>query len=206
MNVLDFFIVAVAGYLLGAIPFAVIIARICGVDIFKFGSGNPGATNVKRACGKKAGNVCFILDALKGFVAAGWPLWAHFIGVNFETPAYLTYVGLVAAIVGHSFSVFIRFRGGKGVSTAIGGLCAVMFYAVLAALVVWVIVFYASRYVSLASISMAAALPVAAALIYGYPNLHVYVAIVLAVLIIFRHRSNIVRLMKGTENRFDRKK
>lgn len=106
----DYIIVAAAGYLLGAIPFAVIIARACGVDIFKVGSGNPGATNVKRSCGKFAGNLCFILDASKGFVATAFPLYAHLFSVDFSDPQMLAYAGLVAAIVGHSFSVFIKFR------------------------------------------------------------------------------------------------
>jgi acyl-phosphate glycerol 3-phosphate acyltransferase len=198
----DYIIVAAAGYLLGAIPFAVIIARACGVDIFKVGSGNPGATNVKRSCGKFAGNLCFILDASKGFVATAFPLYAHLFSVDFSDPQMLAYVGLVAAIVGHSFSVFIKFRGGKGVAVAIGGLLAIMWLAILISLILWVVVFYSTRYVSLASIAMALALPVAAALLYKFPGAHAYIAIAIAVVIIFRHRSNIVRLIKGTENRF----
>ncbi len=197
----DFITVAAAGYLLGAIPFAVIIARFCGVDIFKVGSGNPGATNVKRSCGKTAGNLCFILDASKGFAATAFPLYAHFFGIEFSEPQALAYVGLVAAIVGHSFSVFIKFRGGKGVAVTIGGLLAIMWAAILVALVLWVVVFYSTRYVSLASIAMALALPVAAAFLYP-TGVHTYIAIAIAAVIVARHRSNIVRLIKGTENRF----
>ncbi len=197
----DFITVAAAGYLLGAIPFAVIIARFCGVDIFKIGSGNPGATNVKRSCGKTAGNLCFILDASKGFAATAFPLYAHFFGIEFSEPQALAYVGLVAAIVGHSFSVFIKFRGGKGVAVTIGGLLAIMWAAILIALVLWVVVFYSTRYVSLASIAMALALPVAAAFLYP-TGVHTYIAIAIAAVIVVRHRSNIVRLIKGTENRF----
>ena len=197
----DFITVAAAGYLLGAIPFAVIIARFCGVDIVKVGSGNPGATNVKRSCGKTAGNLCFILDASKGFAATAFPLYAHFFGIEFSEPQALAYVGLVAAIVGHSFSVFIKFRGGKGVAVTIGGLLAIMWAAILIALVLWVVVFYSTRYVSLASIAMALALPVAAAFLYP-TGVHTYIAIAIAAVIVVRHRSNIVRLIKGTENRF----
>lgn len=197
----DFITVAAAGYLLGAIPFAVIVARFCGVDIFKVGSGNPGATNVKRSCGKTAGNLCFILDASKGFAATAFPLYAHFFGIEFSEPQALAYVGLVAAIVGHSFSVFIKFRGGKGVAVTIGGLLAIMWAAILIALVLWVVVFYSTRYVSLASIAMALALPVAAAFLYP-TGVHTYIAIAIAAVIVVRHRSNIVRLIKGTENRF----
>ena len=190
----DFITVAAAGYLLGAIPFAVIIARFCGVDIFKVGSGNPGATNVKRSCGKAAGNLCFILDASKGFAATAFPLCAHFFGIEFSEPQTLAYVGLVAAIVGHSFSVFIKFRHKTHI-------CQCLRPAILVALVLWVVVFYSTRYVSLASIAMALALPVAAAFFYPM-GVHTYIAIAIAVVIVVRHRSNIVRLIKGTENRF----
>ena len=107
----------------------------------------------------------------------------------------------MAAIVGHSFSVFIKFRGGKGVAVTIGGLLAIMWAAILVALVLWVVVFYSTRYVSLASIAMALALPVAAAFFYPM-GVHTYIAIAIAVVIVVRHRSNIVRLIKGTENRF----
>ena len=202
MDVSGFFIVAAAGYLLGSIPFAVIIARLCGVDILKAGSGNPGATNVKRVCGKTPGNICFVLDAAKGFFATAWPLYPSVFGVQFSAPQTLGYVGLCSAIVGHSFSVFLKFRGGKGVATAIGGLLAVMFWAILAGLAVWVAVFYASRYVSLASLALAAALPVASYIIYPSMAGHFYISLAIAVVIIFRHRSNIARLIKGTENRF----
>ena len=99
-------------------------------------------------------------------------------------------------------SPFLRFKGGKGVSTAIGGLLAVMFWAILAGLVVWLIVFYSTRYVSLASISLAVALPIASWLIYPTMHGHLYISLGLAVVIIVRHRSNIARLLKGTENRF----
>lgn len=191
-----------AGYLLGSIPFAVIIARICGVDIFKAGSGNPGATNVKRVCGKIPGDICFLLDAAKGFVATAWPLYPSVFGTTFTDPHVLAYVGLCFAILGHSFSVFLKFRGGKGVATAIGGLLSIMLWAILASLVVWVVVFYASRYVSLASLALAVALPIVSYLIYPAMPGHLYISLTIAIVIIFRHRSNIARLIKGKENRF----
>ena len=200
-NALGYIIAAAAGYLLGAIPFAVIIAKCCRVDIFKAGSGNPGATNVKRSCGKFAGNLCFLLDAAKGFAAASFPYWARYLGANLDGAETLAYVGLAAAIVGHSFSAFIKFRGGKGVAVTIGGLLFLMIVPIAIGLVLWVAVFYASRYVSLASIAMAASLPVSA-WIFCANTLSVYVAAAIAVVIIYRHRSNISRLIKGTENRF----
>ncbi len=202
MNILGYTITALVGYLLGAIPFAVIIAKCCGVDIFKAGSGNPGATNVKRSCGKFAGNLCFALDAAKGFAAASFPYWAQYFGAKFEQPDVLVFVGLAAAILGHSFSVFIKFRGGKGVAVTIGGLLFAMIVPILIGLVVWVVVFYASRYVSLASIVMAVSLPISSAICFGGSSIELYIAIAISAIIVYRHRSNISRLLKGTENRF----
>lgn len=203
MNALGYIITAVAGYLLGSVPFAVIIAKCCGVDIFKVGSGNPGATNVKRTCGKFAGNLCFLLDAAKGFAAASFPYWARYLGVDFAPEALraLVFTGLAGAILGHSFSVFVKFRGGKGVAVTIGGLLFAMIVPIFVGLLLWVAVFYASRYVSLASIVMALSLPVAAFACYG-AAIEFYVALAIAAVIIYRHRGNISRLLKGTENRF----
>ena len=198
-----YIITAIVGYLFGAIPFAVIIARSCGVDILKVGSGNPGATNVKRTCGKKAGNLCFLLDATKGFLATSFPVWAGYLGVKLSGNATtLVFVGLIAAIVGHSFSIFIKFKGGKGIAVSIGGLLFVMLYPILIGLVVWVVVFYASRYVSLASILMAVSLPISSVFFFGVNSVHFWVALAIAAIIVYRHRSNISRLLKGTENRF----
>ncbi len=204
MDILSAVIVALVGYILGAIPFAVIIASFYGVDILKQGSGNPGATNVKRVCGKFAGNLCFVLDALKGFLAAFWPTQAWRFGISFDAGAltWLCLVGLAAAIIGHSFSIFLKFKGGKGVSVAVGGLAAVMLWPIIIGLIVWLAVFYSTRYVSLASIAMAVSLPVSSAFLDGFPSVNAYFALALMVLIIFRHRSNIVRLLKGKENRF----
>lgn len=196
-------IFAFAGYLLGAIPVGVIIARSKGVDIFKFGSGNPGATNVKRACGKAAGNLCFVLDALKGFVAAMLPTLALFWGAEIAgSVTTLKIVALVAAIVGHMYPIFTGFKGGKGVSVTIGGLAGFMWIAILIGLVLWVIVFYSSKYVSLASIAMSLSLPISSALIYGMNTAQTYLAIFIAVVVIYKHHSNIKRLLNGTENRF----
>lgn len=202
MSWLGIAIVAGIGYLLGAIPFAVIIGRICGVDILKAGSGNPGATNVKRTCGKVAGNICFVLDALKGAAATGLPLYAPFFGVSLGGGTnYLCYIGFVAAIIGHSFSLFIKFRGGKGVATAIGGLFVIMWATILIGLLVWLVLFYTTRYVSVASLAMALSLPISAYALYGLGG-HFYIALALAALIFIRHRSNISRLIQGKENRF----
>ena len=196
MSAVSILLVSVIGYFLGAISFAVIVARSQGVDIFKEGSGNPGATNVKRTLGKKWGNIVFALDALKGFVAAGWPLIAY------AGDQRLAVIGLIAAILGHSFSVFLKFRGGKGVATTIGGLLALMWPVLLIGLAVWLILFYTTKVVALASILFAVSLPISAYFIYATEDPRFYLGVILGVLIVVRHRSNIVRMFSGKENKF----
>lgn len=193
---------AVVGYLAGAIPFGYLVARAHGVDILKEGSGNPGATNVGRVVGKFAGRLVFFLDFLKGVAAAGWVRW---LPVETVDPLIPALIGLSAAILGHSFSVFLGWRGGKGVATTMGGLIVVMPLVVLIGLLVWVASFFATRYVSLASILFAVSLPVSN-LLLGKPRTLIFVSVALAVLIILRHGSNIRRLLNGTENRFVRQK
>ena len=195
MTVVSILLITIIGYLLGAISFAVIIARSKGVDIFKEGSGNPGATNVKRILGKKWGNAVFALDALKGFTAAGLPLMVYH-------DDRLAVIGLIAAILGHSFSVFLKFRGGKGVATTIGGLLALMCPVLLIGLVVWLIIFYTEKVVALASIFFAVSLPMSAYFIYGTEDPRFYLGVVLALFIVVRHRSNIIRMFSGKENKF----
>lgn len=189
-----------AGYFLGSISFAVIIARRHGIDILKEGSGNPGATNVKRVLGKTAGNLCFALDVLKGFIATLLPQ----LLVSDENQLALAIIGLVGAILGHSFSIFIGFKGGKGVAVTMGGLLALAPVVLIGGLLVWVATFYTSRYVSLASIAFGVSLPLLS-LITQEPWLLTAFLALLAALIILRHRSNIQRLMAGTENRFTKK-
>jgi glycerol-3-phosphate acyltransferase PlsY len=192
---------AVIGYLLGSLPFGYLVARTHGVDIFKVGSGNPGATNVKRSLGAKAGNTVLVLDVLKGAAATAWP-WLPMVAA--PRPMVLALIGVVMAVVGHSFSIFTRFRGGKGVATAAGGLVVLMPVACAIAGVTWVIVFYAFRYVSLASI-LAAVAVVAASWLLPY---HVAISIIASVLggfVILRHHENIGRLLNGTESKFAKK-
>ncbi|HSY53415.1 MAG TPA: glycerol-3-phosphate 1-O-acyltransferase PlsY [Opitutaceae bacterium] len=213
---------AVTGYLLGALPFGYLIARAKGVNIFEVGSKSSGATNVVRVLGKGPGYLVFFLDVLKGVVATwlgGFIFSSQLPSRQTAIPSeraedlllglVFTYsgmiVGLVAAIIGHSFSCFIKFRGGKGVATATGGFLVLLPIAALIAGVVWIIAFYASRYVSLASIIAAIALPAAAFFLHEPPFLQ-YFALLIAVLVILRHRANIVRLLNGTENKFVKKK
>jgi glycerol-3-phosphate acyltransferase PlsY len=206
--VLPLLLAAVVGYLLGALPFGWLIARKFGINIFEHGSKNPGATNVKRVLGekfgkkgKRAGDLAFILDALKGAAAAGWPVW--FVAGDHIVAMQLT--GLVFALVGHSFSCWTRFKGGKGVATSAGGLVVLLPVATVVGVVAWIITFYASRYVSLASIVSAVALPAAAWLLPGVPSAFAILATVLGVFVIIRHRANITRLLNGTENKFAKK-
>ena len=201
MSVLPIVIVVVLGYLLGSISFALIIARARGVDILNVGSGNPGATNVKRVVGPGPGNIVFFLDCLKGFIAAGWPL---ILFSNFVDPPLLGVLGFLAAILGHSFSVFLKFKGGKGVAVTVGGLLALMPFVFLISILVWALVFYVTRYVSFASLCLGASLPFSAVLL-GYRGGLLLLALFLAIMIGIRHRSNILRLLKGTEGKFSEK-
>lgn len=227
---LPLLIAAVIGYFLGALPVGWFIARKFGVDIFEHGSKNPGATNVKRvlgekfgAKGKRAGDIAFALDALKGAVAAWWPLSLYKARVielsgqarrGAEISAeladahvwiYAAIIGLVFALIGHSFSCWTRFKGGKGVATSAGGLVVLLPIPTLVGVLAWVATFYLSRYVSLASLVSAVALPAAAWLIPGTPVAFAILATVLGVFVIVRHRANITRLLNGTENKFAKK-
>jgi acyl phosphate:glycerol-3-phosphate acyltransferase len=209
---LPLLLAALAGYFLGALPFGWLIARKFGVNIFEHGSKNPGATNVKRVLGgmfgkkgKRAGDLAFLLDALKGAAAVGVAkaLAAEWIlnrsaEVSVEAMAI---TGLIFALVGHSFSCFTRFKGGKGVATSAGGLVVLLPLPTLIGLVAWIVTFFASRYVSLASIVAAVALP-AASWLLGAPTAFAILATVIGFFVIVRHRANIVRLCNGTENKF----
>ncbi|MEO6993780.1 MAG: glycerol-3-phosphate 1-O-acyltransferase PlsY [Lacunisphaera sp.] len=192
---------AIIGYLLGSLPFGYLVARAHGVDIFKVGSGNPGATNVKRVLGAKAGNMVFALDALKGALAAAWPL-LPFLAV--PDTRIMGLVGVICAVLGHAFSIFTKFKGGKGVATAAGGLVVLIPFASLIGAVVWVLTFFITRYVSLGSVLAAVAVPVASWLFRNPLPLNL-VATVLGLFVIIRHRENIKRLLNGTETKFVKK-
>lgn len=204
---------AAAGYLLGALPFGYLVSRLHGIDIFGVGSRNPGATNVRRILGARAGNVVFVLDFLKGVAAAGWPLClalasAHPGGAGVPAAVMAAKVpetaGLAGAMLGHSFSCFTGFKGGKGVATGAGAFLVLAPLATFAAAAVWIAAFFASRYVSLASILAALAVPVMSFLT-GEPAFVSIAAAAVWLFVVVRHRSNIARLLNGTENRFGRK-
>lgn len=186
------------GYIFGSLSFAYWIAKSKGVDIFERGSGNPGATNVKRVLGSQMGTLVFVLDFLKGFTAVVLAL-----ALSGEPAGIAATVG---AVIGHSYSIFLGFRGGKGVAVTMGGLAALMPEVLIVGLVAWVSAFYTFRYVSLASILFACCLPLAA-LVFRLAGLPItwpviLFAAVIGGLIIYRHKSNIARLMDGTEHRY----
>lgn len=191
-----------AGYLLGSIPFGYLLVRIqSGGDIRYMGSGNIGATNVARTSGWAVGAATLILDAAKGYFAV-W-LAGHFSGGNIR---FMMYAGL-AAILGHVFPVWLRFEGGKGVATALGVFLAICWQAVAVAVAVFLLVVIFWRFVSLASISAAAALPLLVYLLYAPrhapPTAVSTCTLLAAVVVIIKHRDNIERLMAGTEPPFE---
>ncbi len=210
-------IAVVVGYLLGAIPVGYLYARAHGVNIFEVGSKNPGATNVGRVLGPKAGKTVFAIDALKGAIATGWPWlallflpnrvanWNDAAAGHSSVREFLELAGLASALLGHSFSCFTHFRGGKGVATASGGMLVLMPLGAIAAVIVWTVTYFSSRYVSLASIFAALTLPIAALGLHGSVPLVVLASLV-AFFVIIRHRANIERLLSGTESRFSRSK
>ncbi len=198
-------------YVIGSIPWAYIIAKAKGVDIRKEGSGNVGATNVSRVLGKKWGVICFILDFLKGAIPViiVRVLTSH--GIVCANPDYLMILAAIATVAGHVWPVFLNFKGGKGISTSAGTIVALAPITLILCLAIWVILFKVFRYVSLASIIAAAILPLVGFALakYGYeknstPVIGLFA--VLAILAIIKHKSNIVRLLKGTEHKFERKK
>lgn len=193
---------ALAAYLVGSIPFGWLVCAAHGIDVRKVGSGNIGATNVVRAMGRKAGALVFALDAAKGFAAVALvPRAVAALGCRL--PAHAVLVLAVAVILGHSFPVFLGFRGGKGVSTGLGIAVALVPHTAALALALWAVVFVATRYVSVASIA-AAAFAAAAPwwLDSGAGRATLCAVSCLAALVVAKHRSNIVRLVRGTENRF----
>lgn len=186
-------------YLLGATPTSYVVGRVAfGLDLREHGSGNLGATNVFRVLGWKAALPVVLVDVAKGWLpAALFPRWDAA-----PEPEWALAYG-AAAIVGHVFSVYVRFKGGKGVATSAGVFTALAPWATLVGLVVWVTVVAVTRIVSLGSLLAALTLPVAVYLT-GEPAVELWLAVALALFIVYAHRSNIGRLVRGEENRFGR--
>src|SRR6266576_5297759 len=193
----------IIAYLAGSIPSAYIAGKVRGVDLRKYGSGNLGATNVVRVLGPKIGAAVLIADLLKGFL----PVYLLPIYTETLRPDLWALVYGAGAIVGHVKPIFLLGKGGgKGVATASGVFLALAFVPMLIAQVVWVIVFYFSRYVSLASLCGAIVLPIAILSWYRDPRSPVFIAsVIIALFVFWTHRANIGRLRRGEEHRFVKK-
>ena len=194
-----FYILLLISYLLGSIPFGLLISKMYGIDIRLHGSKNIGATNVYRILGKKLGLFTFFLDGLKGFLPTF--LFPIIIGIN---DLDISALFGVTAIIGHSFSVFLKFKGGKGVATSTGMIIGVLPFIFFIGLLVWIILFLIFRYVSLASIFGILTITICSWL-NNQSSLYLNILIsLISILIIFLHRENIIRLINGTENKFSK--
>jgi acyl phosphate:glycerol-3-phosphate acyltransferase len=205
-----YLIVGVVAYLLGSIPFGLILVRIFRKqDIRQQGSGNIGATNVIRSGGKGLGAATFLLDAAKGYVAVllAWQVGLHVHQMQFQTQN-LAATAAVCALVGHVYPLWLGFKGGKGVATGFGVFLGITATAALVALAAFIVIFALSRYVSLASIIAAIAFPVAALLLphEALTPFMITVVILLPLIVIAKHHANIRRLLAGTEYRFGKSK
>ena len=184
----------ILAYLLGSVPNGLILCRaIWHIDIREHGSRNIGATNVYRTLGKGPGAVVFLLDFLKGFL--GVSIAMLLVG----TPLAMV-IGGIAAILGHSASVFLRFKGGKGVATGLGVIAMLMPAVTGIVFFAWLGIVFVTRYVSLGSIVGAALVPIFAFL-FAYPTEYLAFGVLAAVLVIVRHHTNITRLLNGTESK-----
>lgn len=207
MPVLGYIILVLCAYLLGSIPTGYLVARAKGIDIRTVGSGNIGATNAFRVLGKPAGLFVLIADGLKGYAACTWladPLLRAFdVSVTpFDHAMTERVAAGIVAVLGHNFTCWLRFKGGKGIATTTGVYFAVAPLAAGVAVVVWLLVFGVGRYVSVASIVAAVVLPTVVWLTQSSIPLGL-VTTALGVLAIWKHKSNIARLKAGTENRID---
>ena len=205
------FALIAAAYFCGALPFGYWMGKWWGVDIREHGSKNIGATNVIRVLGKRAGIPVFILDLLKGLVPtmfAQW--WMERQGAVASVASVVAVCCASATVLGHMFTFWLGFKGGKGVATTAGAVLGLAPLALLISIGAWLVTYFLSRYVALASIISALVLPVAMVVLMTYQHkwnsVMLGFGIVTGVLIVVRHRTNIARLLSGTESKFERKK
>ena len=184
-------------YLIGSIPFGVVLARAQRIDIRKQGSGNIGATNVARVLGKKAGLLTLLGDVLKGLLVV------FGAGLLYEKPIVIALTGLMV-FLGHLYSIFLNFKGGKGVATSLGLFLYIMPWATLCAVGVFSACLWISGYVSIGSIMAAISLPLLA-IYFKLPLPFIYLAVIVGLFILQKHYDNILRLIEGTEAKFLRK-
>lgn len=190
-------IIVLLSYVIGSIPFSLLVPKLmAGIDVRNAGSGNVGATNVLRTIGAKGAIIALLGDSLKGFAA----VW---LGMMVGGTLIAAICGLVV-VIGHCYSVFLGFNSGKGVATAAGVMLYLMPKIILVLLVTFVIIAALSRYVSLASITVAALFPVMV-ILFNFPIEYIVMSILMAVLVIYRHKENIERLRQGTESKIGQK-
>lgn len=221
MPVLAYIVVAVAAYLLGSIPTGFLVAKAKGIDIRKVGSGNIGATNAMRVLGKTAGIFVLLADAAKGFMACFLGAFIYmfyfnqFNGLHSTSDSTLVFpqegvdrfaiIAGIFAVLGHNYTCWLKFKGGKGIATSAGFFLALAPWALLIALLVFILAVLVTRYVSVGSIAAGAALPTAVWIMTPQNLLLGIVTTALGALAIYKHKSNIQRLMAGTENRLGKK-
>ena len=214
MPVLSYILTALGAYLLGSIPFGFLAAKIKGIDIRSVGSGNIGATNAMRVLGKPVGISVLLLDVLKGYVAVRCltMMVVNFVGATFSLiiePNDIQEIQIVAgifAVLGHNYTCWLKFKGGKGIATTAGVYLALAPWALLVGLVVFILAVLITRYVSVGSIAAAIALPATVWIMSPNNFLLGIVTTALGALAIYKHKSNLQRLMAGTENRLGQKK
>ena len=187
-------LLVIIAFFLGSIPFGIIVAKIKGVDLKKVGSGNIGATNVLRSLGKWPATLTLFGDILKGAVAVAI---GKFLGVG---PVYEGLIGL-SAILGHNFSIFLGFRGGKGVATSFGVLFIYTPQVAVITVIMWIIIVILTKYSSLGAIVSFGLLPVNVAVFDPHYREKLFITVLVTILILMRHKDNIRRLMKGTERK-----
>ncbi len=221
MPVLTYILTAVAAYLLGSIPTGYLVAKAKGIDIRKVGSGNIGATNAMRVLGKPAGIFVLLMDAAKGFLAckilppiifdlmtppspSGLAMFFQTEPTDIQTQLFV--LAGIFAVLGHNYTCWLKFKGGKGIATTAGVFLALAPWAVLVALIVFIVAVLATRYVSVGSIAAAVALPLTVWIMSPQNLLLGSVTTALGALAIYKHKSNIQRLRAGTENRLGQKK
>jgi len=208
MVIFQLILILIISYLFGSISWGFIIGKLKGIDIREHGSKNIGATNITRVLGKPFGYICFMLDFLKGFLPSY--LMMFVIALPSTSKSAGVILAILGTFLGHIFPIYLNFKGGKGVATGTGAVLAISPLATIIGFIVWIITFKTTRYVSLASIIAAIIVPLltlffSATEIYQLPiALQVFI-VTMGTIAIIKHRSNIARLINGTEYRFEKK-
>jgi len=213
--ILAYILTAVAAYLLGSIPTGFLVAKAKGIDIRAVGSGNIGATNAMRVLGKPAGIFVLLMDALKGWLACRLAVYIYCavvpeptssLSALFREVENCVIIAGIFAVLGHNYTCWLKFKGGKGIATSAGVYLALAPWAALIALVVFIVALLATRYVSVGSMAAAVALATAVWILPPHNLLLGIVTTALGVMAVYKHKGNLQRLVAGTENRLQFKK